>query len=315
MEFILLSTTSKHDSDILRLPSRNVLDQTSENFLISSRKKLMEFISQSSDDLVFLADCEKKQGMSIYDELVQENLKVLDYKPNDLTMEAADLTILNYVNQQISGKSVGVYGTGNIAFKLALRLAERNANIYLYGRNKKKIKVCVDALKQVSFDEKLIHFGSYDDKLDVIVSLVSTEEVISEEFTQTLKPRALCLDGGIGNFSKPFIESALTKGHDVRRLDVRQSQEILDGYINSRINSQFDAIIGRKEVEGISIVAGGIMGREGELIVDCISSPSKVIGVANGIGGVKDESELSDEEKRKIKKVHSCIEYDCQKST
>ncbi|MFB9861008.1 hypothetical protein ACFPFV_02120 [Salinicoccus siamensis] len=315
MEFILISTTSKHDSDILRLPSRNVLDQTSENFLISSKKKLMEFISQSSEHSVFLADCEKKQGLSIYDELVQENLKVLDYKPNDLTMEAADLTILNYVDQEISGKSVGVYGTGNIAFKLALRLSERNANIYLYGRNEKKIKVCVDALKQISFDETLIHYGTPNSKLDVLVSLVSSDEVITEDFIQTLNPKSLCLDGGIGNFSKSFIESALKQGHDVRRLDVRQSQEIMDGYINSRINSQFDSIIGRAEIESVSVVAGGIMGREGELIVDSISSPSKVIGVANGIGGVKGESHLNDEEKRKIKKIQSYIEQDCQKNT
>ncbi|MEZ2457717.1 hypothetical protein ACBR55_03875 [Salinicoccus roseus] len=309
MKYKIISTTTKHKLPLLHLPKRTILGKEAENYLISDKNVLTEFIKNNdSKDTIYIADCEKKQGISLYDELMDKDIKVLDYKPNDLTMEAADLAILNYVNQNINGKSIGIYGTGNIAFKLALRLAERNAIIYLYGRNEKKIKVCVDALKQICFDEQVINYGSYRSRVDVFVSLVSSEEIVTENFLQILRPGALCLDAGIGNFSKDFIEAALKWGHDVRRLDVRQSQEIMDGYINSRINSQFDMIIGKKEVEGIPVVAGGIMGKEGELIVDRIKSPSKVIGVANGIGGVKRESELSDEEQRKIKEVQSYIE-------
>ncbi|AKG73464.1 hypothetical protein [Salinicoccus halodurans] len=311
MEIILLSTTSKHKKDILELPRKKVLKHVSENYLISSKKYLHQFIEEkNNENRLFIVDCEKKQNISLYDELnsLNININLLDYKPNDLTMEAADLALFNYFFRDISNKSIAIYGTGNIAFKLALRLSERNANVYLYGRDQKKVQICVEALRQITFDGNLIHYGTDDTKVDSLVSCVSAHEVIDVKYLQILNKSSLCLDGGIGNFSKKFIELSLEKGHEVRRLDVRQSQEIMDGYIKSRMDSEFDSIIGKDIINDQPVVAGGILGRNGEIIIDNISKPSKVIGIANGIGGVKSESELSDEEREKIKKVEYHIQ-------
>ncbi|WP_411843772.1 hypothetical protein [Salinicoccus sp. HZC-1] len=265
---------------------------------------IIEEYNQSN--IFFLLDTEKKQGISLYDEAQITNK--IDYKPNDLTMEAADLTLLNYFDKNISEQSIAIYGTGNIAFKLALRLSERNADIFLYGRNKNKVRTCVEALRQITFDQNLIHYGDTKVKVDCLVSCVSADEIIDVKYLDILKQNSLCLDGGIGNFSKEFIKLSLEKGHEVRRLDVRQSQEIMDGYINSRINSEFSKVIGRDTIKNQSVVAGGIMGLDGEIIIDSITKPSKVIGIANGIGGVKNESELNDEERENIKEVQSYIE-------
>lgn len=306
MKFIVLSTTSKHNKELLKLPDKNIFNNANDNFLVTNLEYLKNIIEHhDQENTYFLLDTEKKQGVSLYDE-VQINNKI-DYKPNDLTMEAADLTILNFFDRDVSDKSIAIYGTGNIAFKLALRLSERNANIYLYGRDKNKVKVCIEALKQITFDNDLIHYGDDNSKVDSLVSCVSADEVIDISFLEILNKNSLCLDGGIGNFSKEFIELSLEKGHEVRRLDVRQSQEIMDGYIRSRIDSEFDDVIGRDMINDQPVVAGGIMGRNGEIIVDNISKPSKVIGIANGIGGVKSESKLSNEEREKIKKVESHI--------
>lgn len=307
MKFIVLSTTSKHDTDILKLPDKSIFDDLNSNFLVSNLKNLKKIIERyNQKDTYFLLDTEKKQGISLYDEANVSNK--IDYKPNDLTMEAADLTLLNYFDKNISGKSVAIYGTGNIAFKLALRLSERNANVFLYGRNKNKLNICVEALRQITFDGNLIHYGNEKAKVDSLVSFVSGDEIIDIKYLGILKQKSLCLDGGIGNFTKEFIRLSLEKEHEVRRLDVRQSQEIMDGYINSRINSEFDKVIGRDIINNQSIVAGGIMGRYGEIVVDSITEPSKVIGIANGIGGVKNESELNSEEHIKIEEVQSYIE-------
>src|SRR5699024_1177944 len=265
------------------------------NFLVSNLKSLNNVINDYNEgDIYFVLDTERKQGISLYHAASLENK--IDYKPNDLTMEAADLAILNYFNRDISNKDIGIYGTGNIAFKLALRLSERNARVHIFGRKQRKIKVCIDALKQVTFDKELIHHGDKDSRLNSFVSFVSADEVITSDYNNLLKDNTLCLDGGIGNFSKEFISTALENGHDVRRLDVRQSQEIMDGYINSRLNSQFSQIIGRDVINGHRVVAGGIMGQDGQVIIDKIVSPTRVIGIANGIGGVKNESDLSTEE-------------------
>ena len=43
---------------------------------------------------------------------------------------------------------------------------------------------------------------------------------------------------------------------------------------------------GRKNIEGITVIAGGIIGEAGDLIVDSISSPTLILGKADGLGGV-----------------------------
>ncbi|TVT28917.1 hypothetical protein FO441_01155 [Salinicoccus cyprini] len=307
MNFIFVSTTSKHNKEYLELPNKMVFEGASLNFLVSNLEVLEEIIEKhDKNETLFLLDTEKKQGLSLYDEADISNK--IDYKPNDLTMEAADLAVINYFGDNIQSKAVAIYGTGNIAFKVALRLSERNIKVFLYGRNKDKIRVCIDALKQVSFDSSLIEYGNNKTKVDGLLSFVSAEEIIGEEFLAILNQTSICLDGGIGNFSKQFIKTALKVGHEVRRLDVRQSQEIMEGYIKSRFSSRFNNIIGRDRIKGISVVAGGIMGLDGELIVDRITKPSKVVGVANGIGGVKNDADLSNEEREKIKAVQSYIE-------
>lgn len=309
MKYIVLSTTSKKEVVSKTLPDKWIDNNFHENYLVGHKEYLNEILNKNIDkDIFYIADCEKKQSLSLYDEVLNSNSCVIDYKPNDLTMEAADLAILNYFNGNISNKSIGIYGTGNIAFKLALRLSERNAKVYIFGRNNQKISLCVEALKQITFDESLVFYGDNNSRVDAFVSFVGAESVVTVEYTDYLSANTLCIDGGIGNFSKEFIETALTNGHDVRRLDVRQSQEIMDGYINSRLGSQFNRIIGRNTIGGYSVVAGGIIGQEGEVIIDRIVQPTRVIGIANGIGGVKNESNLNAEEHTKIKEVQRYIE-------
>lgn len=308
MRYVCLSTTSKHNRPVLQLPNKIINGQISENFLVNDVNYLEKLIQKLNSDDIIITDIEDKGSHILYEKVYKSNK--IDYKPNDLTMEAADLAIFNYFNRNPLEKTVGIYGTGNIAFKLALRLSERNFEVHIFGRNREKIKICVDALKQVTFNESLIIEGNYNSKIDAFIPFVSAEEVITEEYIDILNVNSLCLDGGIGNFSKGFIKSALDHGHEVRRLDVRQSQEIMDGYVNSRLNSQFDKIIGRDEIGGYSVVAGGIIGQDGEVIVDNITNPQKVIGIANGIGGVKSVTVLNDDEKSKIQKVQQIIQQD-----
>ena len=60
-------------------------------------------------------------------------------------------------------------------------------------------------------------------------------------------------------------------------------------------------IQGRKNIDGVHIVAGGLYGQYGDIIVDSIHQPSCVIGVSNGDGTVK--YNLSQEEIEKIHKL------------
>ncbi len=312
MNYLLLSTTSKHSIPLQRLPSKLLFNELQDNFIVTDKDKLRDIVTEYKDKVV-VADCETKQGISIYDELMKNKShhQIIDYKPNDITTEATDIALLGYFNNDISNKSIGIYGTGNIAFKLALRLIERSANVYIFGRNEEKILNIVTVLKQIGFNESLVHVGSEikgtDISLNAFVSFVRAEQVIDETYLSYLGQSAICLDGGIGNFSESFIEQGLLQSHDIRRIDVRQADTVLEGYIKSRIDNPFNNIIGRKEINKIPVVAGGIIGRKNEVIVDQIVNPTRVIGIANGIGGVKDAGILTGEEKNRIEIVWQSI--------
>lgn len=48
---------------------------------------------------------------------------------------------------------------------------------------------------------------------------------------------------------------------------------------------QLNSILGKAKMGGIPVVAGGILGRKGEVIIDSISNPTAVLGIADGNGG------------------------------
>lgn len=310
MRYIFISTTSKHKLDFLELPQKNILNQSCRNVLISNKEKLIDFLNENAaDDITFVIDCEQKQGISLYDIAKDNsNFKCIPYKPNDITLEAADLSVLNYFNNSISGLNIGVYGTGNIAAKLAMRFAERNANVFLLGRNIEKVKVVQELVNQTTFNQSNIKIMSEDIKLNGLISFVSANEVIDEKYLKYLSPNALCLDGGIGNFSKGFISKGNPIGYEIRRIDVRMGDKILEGHINSLTDNPFHQYIGRKVVnEDITIVGGGIIGKENDVIIDNISNPKTVIGLADGFGGVKRIDSLNEIENERIQKINEYI--------
>ncbi|PKE07885.1 hypothetical protein CW676_00630 [Macrococcoides caseolyticum] len=309
MNYIFISTTSKHDTEFLELPKKYIFNTYCRNVLITHKDVLITFLLENNDeDILFVIDCETKQGISLFDiaKAIKE-IKCIPYKPNDITLEAADLSVLNYFNNTLTNLNIGIFGTGNISTKLAIRFAERNANIYLLGRDKEKVVNIKNIVDQMTFNQNKVHIYNQQVKLDCFVSFVSANEAIDSTYLSYLDNDTLCLDGGIGNFSKDFIAEGNEKGLDIRRVDVRMGDVILEGHIKSLTNNPFLNCIGRKEVEGIILVGGGIIGKENDVIVDNISNPKTVIGLADGFGGVKRRDCLSDIEKERIHKINEYI--------
>ncbi|WP_414052808.1 NAD(P)-binding domain-containing protein [Macrococcus animalis] len=305
---IFVGTTSNHGKDFIELPPKKIFGIECKNYSVNSEAVLYELFDKNPE-ATFVLDVEKKQKYSLINLVknYKNNVRFIDYKPNDITLEAADIAILKYYGYDLYGKSIGVYGTGNISFKLALRLVERNCNVFLYGRNEEKVKDICKVINNITFGNQFIEQGQFNEQLDCFVSFVSAKEIISSTYLDLLNADALCIDGGIGNFTKDFIEKANELGLNVRRLDVRQANEVLEGYIKSKLDNSFDAIIGKNTINDINIVAGGIIGKDSEIIVDRIDSPNRVIGVANGIGGLKSSDNLSKKDLERIENINEYI--------
>src|SRR5699024_8203446 len=133
-------------------PDREYSEGKSLNLLITSEEVAFDTIKYFDGKIEnIVVDIERKQEINLFEiaRKVVRNSKLYTNKPNDLTMEAVDTLLLKQFSQDLSNKKILIYGTGNIAFKLALRLAERNAKVLLDGRDKQKVEKLSEALNLV----------------------------------------------------------------------------------------------------------------------------------------------------------------------
>ena len=92
-------------------------------------------------------------------------------------------------------------------------------------------------------------------------------------------------------FPKSFWKAVIAKGQSVCRIDSRAA---LAAELTLVIETKklIDKM-GTLTVAGVTIVAGGIIGRKGDVVVDSVEKPHRVIGVADGYGGLLDAREES----------------------
>src|SRR5699024_864263 len=245
-----------------------------------------ELISEIDGKIdTILVDVEKKQQINLM-EIVKGKVKnslVLPYKPNDITLEAADQLVLQQTKHDLTAKNIIIYGTGNLGFKLALRLMEREANVHLFGRNIQKVNSLIESLNMIKPKFSKAYAMQYSPvdgvRYDGLVSFVSADKVINEDFANCIKSEGFAIDGGIGNFSEDFIALCLNKRIFVTRLDVRLGNEFLAASISSlnKKNVFFNEIMGSTKLNNQNVVAGGIIGPEGSIIVDRIKEATQII--------------------------------------
>ena len=176
----------------------------------------------------------------------------------DITTWAdAGIYFVRAIEQRLSDKKVHVCGEGILANNIKTQLSL--LKIDLISENSDGIEVLLGVgLKQASFQGKLSMIAS----------------------------GARVYDIGIGNFTANQINEFKIKNCQVYRIDNRAG---ISSIVLQVLEANFlkRKIMGRAQLKGISLVAGGVMGDNGAIIVDSINDPSHVIGIANGVGFVK----------------------------
>jgi hypothetical protein len=225
--------------------------------------------------------------------MVVPDNKIIEYKPNDITVDAV-WTFLSIKLNRLSGKKVAILGCGNIGFKLALKLVESGVNVVLVRRDSSKGVLMANSINMVKpkttiataiYNSSPLQASSFCDVL--IGTANASVPIITWDMIQSMSPDGFVIDVGKGNVEDYAIKKSIEENIDIIRGDVTAS---LYGFISHR-QHMFDIIqhkIGRMEIEShVSIVSGGLLGRSGEVVVDNYSSPSIIYGVADGCGHMK----------------------------
>lgn len=143
-----------------------------------------------------------------------------------------------------------------------------------------------------------------DYKQASIIVIASKIENYEHLFHTGLK---LIYDLMSGVINAEIVKVLLASGAEVIRLDGRAA---LVGEVIALLDAQklADQVMGRGEINIVPVVAGGVWGREGEVVVNSIKDPTRVIGIADGNGGIKSQlcvaDVLSSESVRKTLRVN-----------
>jgi hypothetical protein len=254
---------------------------------------------------VLAVDVERKQDvdlMAVARETVR-SATLVPTKPNDATVRSLDVLLTHVLGPDLSGIPAGVYGTGNLALKSSLLLAERGAALRVAGRDRSAVLRTVDAVAAVlpAFTTQHPAPLADDDRLALLVTAVSASNVVGPDWADRLAPGAVVVDAGIDNVSPAFCEAAHALGARVLRLDTRAAE----AQVLWPAPGFFDGTFGDGTVDGVRVVAGGVVGRRGDVVVDDRSRPSRVIGVASGSGGLVPHPDLTDEEREGVERVRA----------
>ncbi len=308
----LISTTAKQHGENRLLPFRQFGEEKVLNLLFTNPEIAQQVLVYLDNQLeTFFIDVERKQSINLW-QIAQNSLKkgkILPYKPNDLTVESAYHLINQYYDYQLTNKKILIYGTGNIAVKLALRLAEHDIQVTITGRNEVKTRQLIDALNVIlpAYNDYKISLFNKDQSYDALITAVSAEQLISAQYLNYLNDKALVMDVGINNLTPAFIANASEKSISIIRLDVRIATPILEAHMHIADFPFFKTIAGHLTIQGISCVAGGIIGKKGDIVLDTVFKPKHIIGIANGTGGLKKYEEHTDNDKHHIDIIEKAL--------
>ena len=311
-----IATTSKHENDPYLTPLRkNNLFVVSGCVIFeqSYLEKIIEIID-GEVDYIFV-DTEKKIPVRVHPDLgtietgnlskicFQEikKSKILEYKPNDITVNATWSFLSQRLNF-LSGKKISILGAGNIGSKLALKLVECGSSVSVHRRNTYKGNSISQGLNFIKPQNTVSNITFHEDMIqttfmsDVLIGATNGVSIIDIDLIKSIKEDGIIVDLGKNSLTKEAIEFAHEKNIEVYRTDVTSA---LEGFIYEAI--KMDEILnqsyGKKVFENYTIVGGGYHGREGDIVVDNITNPKLIFGVAAGDGTLKTDPSSSDEER------------------
>jgi hypothetical protein len=214
--------------------------------------------------------------------------RVLAYKDNDVWVRAVAQQIDALCSSAVQEPAV-VCGAESSALKLALALIERGVRVTLTGASADALARGLDALRTMAVGQTAllaepdVHVAATGARL--FVPFTGRSGIVDRAVVEALAPGAMVLVAHVGAASPEAIETGLARHVRFVRPDMRAA---LAAELNALLGARRLAreLMGRSEIAGVPVVAGGLIGRRGDVVVDSISRPLRVLGIADGRGAV-----------------------------
>jgi hypothetical protein len=232
--------------------------------------------------------------------ILKEIIEMSDGKVDSIVLDSdikcsSSRDIIEYVSTKIQASKLFYYSDNNTwadsAIKFLLHINEGllNKKIFLSGEG-----LLHDNVKRKLEDycPKLLNENE-NENVDIIIGAMIKKESIDEDKLSLVSKQTKIYDVGIGNFSKKFINGAREKGASIYRIDIRAG---ISSVVMNILETDYliSNVMGEAKIKGVEMVAGGILGGEGAIVLDHINEPLYVIGVADGKGNFKNDLSRKD---------------------
>lgn len=266
---------------------------------ISTEEQLRSAL-QSVDgkvDLVLLDVDRKPFGPPAPARTAREILKrstVLTYLDSRVWVEAVEDQVVRLLGEALQQVPVAIAGDHPKSRMLALRLGERGAHVTVVSRTRADGTGAAEYMKWLAPQAALdvTYLASDAPAAAAAISGAKLVAVWPGEdawFGRTqgalVTSGAYVLDAGIGGLLPDAIEAAQQRGALLVRVNIwpALTGELSTAHESLRASRES---LGWGELNGVPVVAGGAMGRHNDVIVDSVREPRRVVGVADGRGGV-----------------------------
>nr|WP_279355728.1 hypothetical protein [Fundidesulfovibrio agrisoli] len=184
-----------------------------------------------------------------------------------------------------SSARIALLDASPLALGTALALAAQGAQVVADGEAAREAsaaltRLCPAAPEVLSVADRLEAAARAD------VLLAFEPGRIDAAVVMAVPEGALVMDGGIGAATPEALDAAGKRGLTVLRPDMRA---MLAAELRAALDAgRWLAGCGRGELAGQPVAAGGMVGDRGDIILDSLTHPTQVVGVADGQGKILD---------------------------
>jgi 4-hydroxy-2-oxovalerate aldolase len=269
---------------------------------LSSDEQLLEVLELSDGRVdVLLLDVDRKPSGPInVAEVARRTLQqtsLLTYLDSRVWVEAVEDQVVRLLLEVLVGSQIVIAGDHPRSRFLALRLSERGATVaVLSDPERAGTAPTLDHIRSLSLEGPELSLclmnansGIANDTLSKAAAVIvwpAGGSWFGREFAERLAHGAFVIDAGIGAILQDGIEEAQRRGCFLLRVNIWPA---LTGTLSAAHESLLETrdALGWEKLDGVPVVAGGAMGRSGDVIVDSVKQPTRVIGVCDGRGGVR----------------------------
>lgn len=240
---------------------------------------------------------------------------LLTYLDSRVWVEAVEDQVVRLLHEELNDSEIVIAGDHARARFLALRFAERGASVTLLPDPEQTSHTpSLDHVRSLSLagQELKLSLMTADaasaldalSRASIVVVWPSGTPWFGKLWAQQLSPKSYVLDAGIGTILPDAMAEAQQRGCLLLRINIWPA---LTGRLSANHESMMETrdALGWEMLDGVPVVAGGAMGKSGDVIVDSVHHPTRVIGVCDGQGGVR--FRFRDDETDRVRRVQAEI--------